>query len=192
MSSTPPALGTGQPEPASPEYRVWSWEYASGQRRPGISWLGVLLVVVGVALFINQINSTIDLGSLFLVGLGICFGMAWLIGGWKGATVPSLLLLSLGIQGLLSDVGQLRGPGWSAVAVAVGLLLAWLIGYAQHRRRTWALWVGLLVGLYGAARMSTEVFPGAPDVGWLAAAALVVLGIALLVRRRNAAGVSYW
>jgi hypothetical protein len=154
--------------------------------------VGVLLLVVGIGLFINQVNNAVDLGTLFVLGLGIAFAVAWLIGRWNGATVPALLLLALGIQGLLSDVGELRGPGWTAVAIAIGLLLAWLIGFAQHRRRTWALWIGAIFGLYGASRVSNALYPGVPDVGWLAAAALIVLGIVLLVRRRPDSDASYW
>jgi len=149
-------------------------------------------VVIGIALFINQANPAVDLGSIFLLGLGIAFAMAWLVGHWNGATVPALVLLALGIQGLLSDVGQLRGPGWSAVAIAIALLLAWLIGFAQHRRRTWALWVGAILGLYGAFRVSNTLNPSVPDVGWVAAAALILVGIVLVLRRRTQARVSYW
>ena len=154
--------------------------------------MGVILVVIGIALFINQVNPAVDLGSIFLVGFGIAFAMAWLIGHWNGATVPALVLLALGIQGLLSDVGELHGPGWSAVAIAIALLLAWLIGFAQHRRRRWALWVGVILGLYGASRVSNELYPSVPDVGWVAAAAVIVLGVVLLVRRRTESGAIYW
>jgi hypothetical protein len=187
---SPEADGGSRGSGSGPEFRVWSWEYTGGGRRPGISWLGVLLLVVGTALFINLINPAVDLGSLFLLGLGIAAALAWLVGGWTGATVPALVLLAWGIQGLLSDTGQLRGPGWSAVAIATGLLLAWLIGLAQHRRRTWALWGAVILGLYGATRVSNELYPSIPDVGWLAAVALIVVGIAMLVRRRNGAGLS--
>ena len=76
--------------------------------------------------------------------------------------------------------------------MALGLLLAWLVGYVQHRRRTWALWVGAILGLYGVSRVSNELYPGVPDVGWLAALLLIVLGIALLVRRRSDSGAAYW
>ncbi len=192
MSKSPTIPGAAEPQPPGPEFRVWTWEHAIGERRSGISWLGVLLLVTGVAIFINQVNPAVDLGSLFLLGLGIACGVAWLIGGWKGATVPSLVFIGLGVQGLLSDVGELRGPGWSAVAIAIALLLAWLIGFRQHRRRTWAFWVGVVFGLYGVSRISSELYPGVPDVGWLAAMVLIIVGVGLLVRRRADSGVTYW
>jgi hypothetical protein len=62
----PPSSGNGSPG-SGPEFRVWTWEYTGG-RRLGISWLGVLLVVVGIGIFINQVNPAVDLGSLFLLG----------------------------------------------------------------------------------------------------------------------------
>jgi hypothetical protein len=191
MTTPAPRTG-GAPEPAQPQYRVWTWEWGTGRARGGRSFLGALLLVVGVALFINQVNPALDLGSIFLLGLGIGCAAAWLVGGWKGATVPAHVFLALGIQGLLSDIGELRGPGWSAIAIAIGLLLAWLIGYQQHRRRTWALWIGAILGLYGLARLSNELYPGVPDVSWLAAVVLIVVGIGLLMRRRADPGVTYW
>lgn len=191
-SQVPTLIDQPTANASQPEWRVWSWEATRRPGTRGVSWLGVLLVVIGICLFINQLNRSIDLGSLFLVGFGIAFGAAWLIGGSRGATVPCLVLLALGIQGLLSSTGELHGPGWSAVAIAIALLLAWAIGLAQHRRRTWALWVGAFAGLYGLARVSTDLLPGLPDIGWLAAVALIVLGLALLLRRGSAGGVSYW
>src|SRR4029077_78740 len=49
-----------------PEWTAWHWA-ASGDGRRGISWLGVLLVLLGVALFIQQVNPAISFTSLFLL-----------------------------------------------------------------------------------------------------------------------------
>src|SRR4029079_16517130 len=63
-----PASAGGGSRGAAPEYRIWSWEYSGGTRRRGLSLFGVALVVIGIALFINQVNPAVDLGSIFLVG----------------------------------------------------------------------------------------------------------------------------
>lgn len=171
-------------EPNNPDWGVWSW--AGGRRagQPGVSWLGILLVLLGAALFINQVNHAIDVGSLVLLALGMAFGAAWLVGGWRGATVPALVLIALGITGLASGLGYLTGSGWSSLALGIAFLIAWAVGPLQKRQRSWAMWVGLILGVYGFARVSPQLMPDLPDMPWLWPLVLVGIGVALLMRRR--------
>lgn len=176
--------GTHRADADGPEWAVWSW---AGGRRDGqgsVSWLGVLLVLLGVALFVNQVNRSIDIGSMFLLALGLAFLSAWLIGGWRSATVPALVLAALGVAGLATGLGYFSGPGWTSLALGVAFLIAWAIGPLQKRRRTWALWIGLILSIYGFARVSPLLLPGLPDLPWLWPLVLVVIGVALLLRRR--------
>lgn len=173
--------------PPDPEWKTWTWEFR-GSRRREVSWFGVLLVVTGVALLINQVNPAVTLVSLLLLGLGVALAIAWLFGGWKGGTAPALVFLALGIQGVLSDIGELTGDGWTSIAMAIGLVLAWLIGLYQGRQRTWALVVGVVLGLFGLSRLRTDAFAGIPALSAIAAALLVVAGIYLLIRPRPGRG----
>lgn len=165
-----------------PEWSAWTW--TSGGRR-GVSWLGVLLVLLGVALLIQQVNPAISFTSLFLLALGLAFGAAWIFGGLRGATVPALVLLALALARLVTELGYVTGDGWTPLFLGVALLIAWLAGLIQHARREWALWLGLILGVYGLAQV-WSVIPGLPDLSLLWPVALIVLGLVLLLRRRFA------
>jgi hypothetical protein len=167
-----------------PEWAMWSWMGGRRGGQHGVSWLGVLLVLLGVAILINQLNRAIDIGSMLLLALGVAFGAAWLIGGWRSATVPALVLTALGIVGLATGLGYVSGPGWTSLALGVALLLAWAVAPAQRTRRSWALWIGLILGIYGFARVSPSLLPGVPDLPWLWPVVLIGIGVLLLLRRR--------
>jgi len=143
------------------------------------------LVLVGVAILINQVTPGVTLTSLFLLALGLAFAAAWIVGGWRGATVPALILLSLAFGRLIVEVGVAHDPGWTPLSLGVGLLLAWVIGTVQHVHRGWALWVGLVLALYGVAQVTTQL-TGLPNLSWLWPAFLILAGVLLLLRRRVA------
>jgi hypothetical protein len=162
-----------------PEWHTFEWTSS----RPGWSWLGILLVVLGVALVIMQLLPGVSFTSLLLVGLGVAFLAAWLIGHWKGATIPALVLLAWGGTRIAVELDYLRGDGWTPLAVGVALILAWGIGQVQQVRREWALWVGVALVIFGLAQVS-DLLPGAWDLLW--PLALVLLGVVLILRRRPA------
>jgi hypothetical protein len=166
------------------DWGVWSWAGGNAEGRGGVSWLGLFLVLIGVALFVNQLNRSIDVGSRSVLALGLAFGAAWLIGGWRSATVPALVLVALGVAGLAGSLGYVNGPGWTSLALGIAFVAAWVIGYAQRRRRMWALWIGLILGIYGILRVSPQLLPGLPDTPWLWPIVLIVIGVLLLMRRR--------
>ena len=171
------------PTDENPEWAAWSWTSGGGRR--GVSWLGILLVLLGVALFIKQVNPAISFTSLFLLALGLAFGAAWIVGGWRGATVPAAILLALAAARLGGELQLLTGDGWTPLFLGTGLLIAWAVGLMQGVRREWALWIGLVLALYGLAQVWAFV-PGLPNLGWIWPIALIVLGIILLLRRRMA------
>jgi hypothetical protein len=162
-----------------PEWQAWSW--AAGRR--GFSWLGVLLVLLGVGLLIKQFVPEVSFTSLLLVAIAVAFAAAWLIGGWNGATIPALALGAWATARLAVELGYLTGDGWTPLLVGAALLLAWALGSVQHVRREWALWVGLALGIFGLAQVS-DALPGGWDLVW--PLLLVGLGVVLIARRRRA------
>ena len=181
-SWTPRTVGSD----SGPEWQAWSW--TSGRR--GFSWLGVLLVVLGVALLIQQLLPGVTFTSLLLAALAVAFAAAWLIGGWKGATLPALALGAWGARGSpgagLPDRRRLdaavRGPG-------ADRRLGARPGPAGPPR------VGA-VGRSGARglrrRRVTDVLPGGWDLLW--PLLLVGLGVLLiaLARRRSELIAAVW
>jgi hypothetical protein len=160
-----------------PEWQAWSW--TSGRR--GFSWLGVLLVLLGVALLIQAVVPQVSFTSLLLAALSVAFGSAWLIGGWKGATIPTLVLGAWALARLGGEFDVVEGDGWTPLLVGIALVAAWALGRVQAIRREWALWVGLALVLWGLASV-TDVLPGSWDLLW--PLLLVGLGVFLIARRR--------
>jgi hypothetical protein len=164
---------------SGPEWQAWTW--TSGRR--GFSWLGILLLLLGVALLIQQLLPGVSFTSLLLAALAVAFGAAWLIGGWNGATLPTLALGAWSAARIAGELGYLVGEGWTPLFVGLALIAAWALGSLQHVRRVWALWVGLALVVFGGAAI-TDLLPGGWGVLW--PLVLVGLGIYLLARRRPA------
>lgn len=162
-----------------PEWQAWTWT-SSGRN---ISWLGLLLVVLGGAFVLMQLLPGVTFTSLLLAALAVVFGAAWLVGHWTGATLPTLALGAWAGARILSEMGYLVGEGWTPLFVGVALLAAWGLASVQHVRRGWALWVGLALVIFGLAGVS-DLLPNGWGLLW--PLVLVGLGLFLIVRRRPA------
>lgn len=150
------------------------------------TWLGVLLVVIGGVLLLEQLIPGLSLVSLALLGLGAIFAWLWLVRGVVGATVPALVLIGWALARLAVEVGPLTGDGWVPLFVGAGLLVAWAVGREQGARRQWALWLGGLLVLVGAVD-ATDLLPGVLDAEVLIGLAIIAVGLwFIFVRRRGA------
>lgn len=164
-----------------PEWAAWSW--ARGGRP--FPWLGVFVVLIGVALLIQQLQPAISLSSLLLVALGAAFGAAWILGRVRGAFVPAAVLVSLAAARLAGELGYLVGNGWTSLFLGIAFGLIWLVGRVQGVRRDWALWVGVILGLIGLVQISGRI-PALSDLALLWPLVIIALGGALLLRSRLA------
>jgi len=166
---------------------AWSWE--GGGRGRGVPWLGVLLVLVGVALLVGYFVPGLSAGTLVLLAIAAAFLAAWLIGGSWLAMVPGLLVLALGVAELIEDLALLGPAGedvaglWSA-ALAVAFAAIWLIGYSRGRRTMWPLWAAVIFGLIGVAQLSGRLID-LPSLGFLWPVLIIVVGIVLLMSARR-------
>jgi hypothetical protein len=183
-------VGTTSDEDARPfdraEWSTWSWE----SRGRNIPWLGVLLVLIGVALLIQYAFPTVAVSTLVLLAIGVAFLVGRVVGGSRISAIPGVIFLALGIAELIEDLGVLGEPGqdvdglWSA-ALAIGFLVIWLIDYAQKRHSTWPLWGAGIFGLIAVAQLSGR-FVNAPILGALWPILIIVAGVVvLLVARRR-------
>jgi hypothetical protein len=172
-----------------PEWMAWKW--ARGGR--GFPWLGVLLVLLGVGLLAQYLVPGLTLGTLVLLAVGIAFLAGWAIGGSSFAVVPGVLFAALGLSELIEDLALLGPagedvPGLASSALAIGLLVIWLIGYARGRRSTWPLWGAALFGLIGVAQLTGRLI-NVPALGFLWPVVIIVVGVVLLANaRRGTAG----
>ncbi len=165
----------------------WSWD-ARGRGR-GFPWLGVLLVLVGIALLVGYFVPGLSAGTLVLLAIATAFLAAWLIGGAWLAMVPGLLVLGLGVAELIEDMALLGPtgedvPGLASTSLAVAFLAIWLIGHARGRRSMWPLWGAGIFGLIGVAQLSGRLV-GIPSLGFLWPVLIIGAGILLLLNARR-------
>ncbi len=159
--------------------RDWYWGWDGGRER--LPWVGIFLVAFGAALLIGQVTTPVSALSLLFDALAASFLITLLINGARGALIPCLFFLALGLAGTLSDLGYLSGPGWGTFFVGLGFLVAWLIGLAWGGRSGWALWAGLVFGTIGGVQVLGHI-PGFPDLGQLWPLLLVALGLWIIWR----------
>lgn len=158
------------PGEGSPDVQVYTWEWGPAQaRRPGLPWIGIFLVVFGVLLLIQQVYPQFqEIGSVFVLALGIAFLIKWAIDRGTGSLYAGALITALAAPGVINAVGfDVDGLGTFCFGVAFLFIAA--VRAAQHGGWGWQLIFGGLLVLIGGANMLT------PDVGGL------LLPITLLV-----------
>jgi hypothetical protein len=162
------------------EWSEWSWE-APRWRLP---ILGVLLILVGGGLLLEQLVPALTLTTLILLAIGIGLTAAWLARDFAGATVPGLVILAWALARLGSELGYLPGDGWVATFVGVALLIAWLVGRTQRVARDWALWVGIALAVIGIVDVA-ELLPELFSLEVIVPAAVIAFGVLLIFRGRR-------
>jgi len=167
----------------------WTATWTSGRGR-NFPWLGVLLVLIGVALLVGYVFPAVSASTLALLAIALAFLAGWIFGGSWVAMVFGFLTLALGIAELIEDAGMLGLPTkdvpglWSA-SLAFAFLAIWLVSWANKRRTTWPLWGAAIFGLIGFVELSGQ-FTGIPMMGVLWAVVIIGVGIFLLARSRSA------
>ena len=161
------------------------WQTFEWSPRRHIPILGIFLLLLGLALLVDQLTP-ISLSAIFLGVLAGLFAAAAILWRARWAVTPAILLVALFVPDVLGDLGVISGDGWTSVALALGFGLIWLIGRSQGRRRRWPLLLAVVFGLIGVTQLSDQV-PWLPDldVFW----PLLFIGVGLVIvldaRRRS-------
>jgi hypothetical protein len=150
-------------------------------RQRGVSWAGVLLVLFGGALLVQQLGSPVGADALVLSALALAFGYAWLGNGEGWALIPAAFFAALAAAALAGDLGVLTGSGWSALFLGVAFLAIWAFGRAGPFRHTWAIWPAAIFLLIALAEFSDRI-PGFPGLERLWPLLLVGGGLWLVAR----------
>jgi len=170
-----------------PEWKALRWASGGGS----FPWLGVLLVLVGLALLVQYLFPAVSAGTLVLLAIGLAFIAGWLLGGSWFAMVPGVLVTSLAVGELIEDLALLGAagddvPGLAATSLAVGFLIVWLLGYLRNRPWSWPLWGAALFGLIGLAQLSGRLV-GVPVLNLLWPIAIIAVGLIFLLNARRRA-----
>jgi hypothetical protein len=159
-----------------------SWRH-QGRNFP---WLGILLVLVGIGLLIQAALpvNTISAGTVLLFALGIALIAGWLFGGSWLAAIPGLLLVALGVARLISELNIYTGPGTTALSLAVGFVVIWLIGLGRDRRSRWPIVIAVILGLIGGIQVFGQL-QNIPELSVVWPVVIIAVGVLLLISSRR-------
>jgi hypothetical protein len=161
--------------------RVYTWEWGTGtwgrgqERRPGLPWIGVFLLVFGGLLLIQQLfPQSQSLGSLLVLAVGIAFLIRWAVTRGTGSLYAGAIITALAIPPALTNAGLSR-EGLGTLCLGVAFLFIALVRVMGGGGFGWQAWFGGLLTVIGAVNVIQ------PQVGGLIVPiALVVAGVILV------------
>ena len=164
-----------------PPVRTWAWRWGPDEdRRPGLPWIGIFLVVFGALLLLERaLPSYRGLGDVAVLAAGLASLLAWLLRRGTIALYAGAFLTAAALPGTIKALGLTLGPGWGTLCFGLAFLFIAVVRWVQHGGLGWqALYGAILVGL-----ALFEIL--APAVGDITLPLLLVaIGLVLLVRGR--------
>jgi hypothetical protein len=177
-----PQSGGRPPEqPYDPDARFVSWEWGAGtDRRPGLPWFGVFLLVFGGLLLIRELVPEFqDLGSVLVLAVGIAFIVKWIVDRGVGSLYAGAIITALAAPGVLNAVG-IEADGLTTLSLGIAFLFLALVRAASGGGLGWQVIVGGLLTLLGIISALT------PSIGGLIIPIVLVgLGVLVLVGGRR-------
>lgn len=155
----------------------WRWG-SDMERRRGVPWIGIFLVVFGGLLLLERaLPEYRTLGNVLVLAIGLASLAAWAIRRGSGALYVGAFLTAGALPGTLEGLGYTLGEGWGALFFGGAFLFVALVRAARGGGWGWQALFGLVLVVYAASRITL------PDVaGLVLPAAIIVLGLILLVR----------
>jgi hypothetical protein len=166
--------------PRDPAVRAWAFRWGPDEdRRPGLPWIGVFLVVFGALLLAERMLPDQRLGDVAVLAAGLASLLVWVLRRSTVALYAGAFLTAAALPGTIQALGQPLGPGWGTLFFGLAFLLIAAVRASQGGGVGWqALYGGILLLIGG-----TEVVK--PDDADLARPLiLVAIGLLLLVRGR--------
>ncbi len=164
------------PEPGG--VRVYRWEWGPDEgRRPGLSWIGIFLLVFGGLLLVQQAYPELkSAGSLLVLAIGLAFLVKWATSRGTGSLYAGAIITALAAPGLLNAAG-IEADGLGTFSFGIAFLFIGAVRAVSGGGWGWQLWFGGLLALVGGVSITS------PSAGGLVVPLLLVaLGAVLLLR----------
>jgi len=165
-----------------PTVRTWAWSWGPDEeRRPGLPWIGIFLVVFGVLLLLeNALPSYRRLGDVAVLAAGLASLVVWLMRRSTIALYAGAFLTAAALPGTIEALGLELGPGWGMLCFGLAFLFVAAVRWAQQGGLGWqALYGAILAGL----ALFEIVAPAVGDIGL--PLIIVAIGVVLLLRGRQ-------
>ncbi|HEV7810757.1 MAG TPA: hypothetical protein VGO64_09160 [Candidatus Limnocylindrales bacterium] len=159
--------------------RVYGWSWGPDeQRRPGLPWIGVFLIVFGALLLIERALPDYQrLGDVAVLAAGVASLLYWLFRRGTIALYAGAFLSALALPGTIQALGQPLGPGWGMFFFGLAFLFVALVRATRGGGVGWqALYGGILVVI----ALTEIVKPDLAGIAW--PLVLVGIGLVLLIR----------
>ena len=155
----------------------WRWG-PDGERRPGLPWIGIFLVVFGGLLLVERALPQYEtLGNIVVLAAGLASLLAWAVSRGTGALYAGAFLTAAALPGTIEGLGYPLGEGWGTFFFGLAFLLVALVRVWRGGGWGWQALFGAVLVVVGASRFAI------PDVAALALPLiLVALGGWLLIR----------
>jgi hypothetical protein len=172
---------SGGRAPDDADVRVTSWEWGTGRlgrdqdRRPGLPWFGIFLLVFGGLLLLQQLYPQSQaIGSVLMLAIGIAFLIRWAITRGNGSLYAGALITALAVPSALDNAGLSR-DGLGTFSLGIAFLFIALVRGVGGGGIGWQAWIGGLLALVGAVNLIQ------PEIGGLIVPLALVVAGAILV-----------
>ena len=168
--------------PAEPGVRAWAWRWGPDEdRRPGLPWIGIFLVVFGALLLIERALPTYrGLGDVAVLAAGIASLVAWLIRRSTIALYAGAFLTAVALPGTIEAQGVELGPGWGTLFFGLAFLFIAAVRAVQSGGVGWQALYGSILVIIAL----TEILQ--PDLAGIGLPLVLVgIGVVLLLRGRQ-------
>ncbi len=168
--------------PSDAGARGWAWRWGPDEdRRPGLPWIGVFLVVFGALLLVERMLPEYRrLGDVAVLAAGLASLAVWAMGRGTVPLYAGAFLTALALPGTIEGLGQPLGAGWGTLFFGLAFLFVAAVRAARGGGTGWQALYGAILVLIGGS----EAFrPEVADLAW--PVILVAIGLLLLVRGRS-------
>jgi hypothetical protein len=178
---TPPTPSPTPPPEEGP-VRAYGWTWGRDEdRRPGLPWVGVFLVIFGVLLIIDRaLPQYRSVGSLAVLAAGLAFILLWILRRGTFSLYAGAFLTAASVPGLVAGFGYDPGTGVGTLAYGVAFLFVAFVRAARGGGVGWQAVIGIVLVAVGGSELALPAM-----ASLTLPALLVLLGLFLLVRGGN-------
>jgi hypothetical protein len=160
--------------------RAYGWRWGpDAQRRPGLPWIGIFLVVFGLALLIERaLPDYRRLGDVALLAAGVTSLVVWIMRRGTIALYAGAFLTAIALPGTIEGLtGRDLGPGWGTFFFGLAFLFIAAVRAWRGGGYGWQVLYGSVLLLIGGSEIAK---PDLAAIAW--PLILVAVGLVLLVR----------
>jgi hypothetical protein len=163
--------------------RLYEWRWGDDeQRRPGLPWIGVFLLVFGAILLLEQaLPEFRRLGDVALLSAGLASLVVWILRRGTIALYAGAFLTALALPGTIEALqGRDLGPGWGTLFFGLAFFFVAAIRLWRGGGVGWQAFYGGILVLIGGSQIAK---PDLAAIAW--PLLLVAVGALLLIRGRG-------